>query len=142
TKLRDAAISCSRAPAAARGGSVANDVSAPEAFGPQADGVAIELVAVHGARVLANRVHDVPTNVAIEAKGGALDTRVVNNFVWNVQEAIHLGGKTAPQLFLPDDAASEASAAIATSNVIYGATSIALAAIGCANCLMANNSIA
>jgi hypothetical protein len=119
-----------------------NEVDHPETFGPQVGGQAIDLVAVHGARILRNRVHDVQTNTAIQAKGGAQDTIIVGNRIWDVEDAIHMGGSTGPQYFLPENADFEADELVASNNLIWGATNVALSAIGCTDCIMANNSVA
>ena len=119
-----------------------NEVDHPETFGPQVGGQAIDLVAVHGARIVRNRVHDVQTNTAIQAKGGAQDTIIVGNRVWDVEDAIHMGGATGPQFFLPENADFEADELVASNNLIWGATNVGLSAIGCTDCIMANNTVA
>ena len=140
--LHDSGTSAIRATQATNVDIIGNEVHRPEAFGPQLNGEAIDLVAVAGARVLFNRVYDVLSNTAISARGGAFSTLVAGNVISNVQDAIHLGGVTDRGLFLPVDATAEATAALAHSNVVFGATSVALSALGCQGCVFANNSVA
>lgn len=118
-----------------------NEVDTTEAFGPNAGGQGIDLVAVNGARVIANNVHDVRTNVAIQVRGGAFSTRVAANRLANNQEAVHLGGLSDRPFFLPNDSAVEAQGVVAHSNIVTGATNIAFAAYGCQGCTIANNTI-
>jgi len=119
-----------------------NEIDTTEAFGPNLDAQAIDLVAVDGARVVGNTIHDVRNNVAIQVRGGAKNALVAANVLTNNLEAIRLGGNTDRGAFLPPDSAVEAKNALAHSNVITGGTGIAFAAIGCDSCVFANNTVA
>jgi hypothetical protein len=140
--LHDSGASAVRATQSTNIDIVGNEVHHPEAFGPQLGGEAIDLVAVSGARVVFNRVYDVLSNTAISVRGGAFSTLVAGNVISDVQDAIHLGGVTDRSLFLPADSTVEATGVVAHSNVIFGATSAPLSALGCLTCIFANNSIA
>ena len=139
--LHDSGAGAIRATQATNIDIIGNEVNHPEAFGPQLNGDAIDLVAVSGARVLFNRVYDVVSTTAIGVRGGAFSALVAGNVISDVQDAIHLGGVTDRPSFLPADATFEAVGALAHSNVVFGATGVALSALGCQNCIFANNSV-
>ncbi len=140
--LHDATLACIKGNQAEDVDFIANELDRPESAGSSPSGQALDLVAVARARIVANRVHDVPTNVAIQAKGGAIDTLIDGNVIWDVGTAIHMGGATGPEFFLPRDADYEGLRVVAVNNVIYGAVGVAMSAIGCRDCLMANNTVA
>ncbi len=119
-----------------------NEIDTTEGFGPNAGGQGIDLVGVHGARIVANTVHDITTNTAIQVRGGAQNTRIAANRISNSLEGIHLGGTSDRPFFLPPDSDVEGDGVIAHSNVITGSIGTAFAALGCKSCLIANNTVA
>ncbi len=120
----------------------ANEIDTTEGFGPNAGGQGIDLVAVSGARIVGNNVHDIATNTAIQVRGGALNTRIAANRITSSLEGIHLGGTSDRPFFLPPDSDVEGTGVIAHSNLLTGSVGVAFSAIGCKSCLIANNTVA
>ena len=121
---------------------VDNEVHHSEAFGPNVGGQAIDFVGVSRSWIANNRIHDVQTNVAVQAKGGAVDVVVESNEIHDVMTAIHLGGGTGDVYFLPQDADYEGLRTTAINNRLWNVTRVGIAALGCHDCLIANNTLA
>lgn len=120
---------------------VDNDIHHPEAFGANVGGQAIDFVGVNRSWIAQNRIHDVQTNVAVQAKGGAVDVVLEGNEIHDVMTAIHLGGSTGEMYFLPQDADYEGLRTTAINNRLWNVTSVGIAAWGCHDCLIANNTL-
>jgi hypothetical protein len=121
---------------------VDNEIHHPEAFGANVGGQAIDFVGVNRSWIANNRIHDVMTNVAVQAKGGAVDVVIEGNEIHDVMTAIHLGGSTGKMYFVPQDADYEGLRTTAINNRLWNVTRVGVAAWGCHDCLIANNTLA
>jgi hypothetical protein len=107
----------------------------------------VDLVGVHRALVRHNHVHDIQNSQGMFAKGGSSDVVFEQNLVERITSpmsdaiGIVLGGVTDRQFFTPADASYEASHLIARNNIVIGADGGGIGAMGCHDCLIADNTL-
>jgi hypothetical protein len=122
-----------------------NDLHNADTASGSAQGV--DLVGVHRALVRGNHVHDIQNSQGMFAKGGSSDVTFEQNLVERITSpmsdaiGIVLGGVTDRQFFTPTDAAYEAANLIARNNIVIGADGGGIGAMGCHDCLIANNTL-
>jgi hypothetical protein len=115
-----------------------------EACGGGSSGSGVDHVGCHGGLIARNTFTNMAGN-AIQSKGGSEDIEIRwNRFTDAGERGLNLGGSTGTQYFRPPlsttSANAEARNLVVVANVFEGSWA-ALAYVGCAGCVVANNTI-
>ena len=104
------------------------------------EGAGIDMIGCHDGTILGNTFESAGGS-AVQARGGSERITITRNVVTQGgARALQLGGATSPELFRPLGAGYEARELWAYSNILVGGE-VAIAFVGCDDCLAANNTI-
>ncbi len=141
-RLGQSGSSCLRIAGASNVEVYGSEFSSPQTYGIQFEGDGIDAIGASNARIVGNYVHDVPTQAGIQVRGGSTGALVAANVIANAAVAVHLGGTTDRQAFVPLDALSEAAGLLVHSNSVLGTIGTPFGVDGCDGCVIANNTVA